>query len=127
MRVRAVGPNGTVGARVTPALMDKSRASARGVKRSQPVSVDNKRVSGLALQKRKLENLELRLRGETRAFRPANKNQYWPETESVRANARNVVTFPQSLLTRQNNRTVWLGWKDSNLQMSILETVQKCL
>ena len=34
----------------------------------------NESPGPLALQKRKLENFELRLRGETRAFRPANKN-----------------------------------------------------
>jgi hypothetical protein len=35
MRLRAAGPSGTMGARVAPALTDKSRASARGVRRSR--------------------------------------------------------------------------------------------
>jgi peptidoglycan hydrolase-like protein with peptidoglycan-binding domain len=35
IRLRAAGPNATVGARVGPALTDKSRASARGVRRSR--------------------------------------------------------------------------------------------
>ena len=35
----------------------------------------NESLAPLALQKRKLENCELRLCGETRAFRPENGNQ----------------------------------------------------
>jgi hypothetical protein len=34
---------------------------------------------------------------------------------------RNVGIFPQSLPTRQNDRTVWLGWEDSNWQMTIFQ------
>ena len=72
-----------------------------------------------ALQKRKLQTLELRLRAESHAFRLQNTN-WWPlETESSRANARNVRAFPVSLPTRQNNWTAWLGRQDSNCQMTI--------
>jgi hypothetical protein len=61
----------------------------------EPVSVNDKRsLVDFTMQKRKLEIFELRLGDETRAFRPVNENWYAPETESVRANARNVGTFP---------------------------------
>ena len=46
-----------------------------------------------ALQIRKLEKSKLRLRGETRAFRPEIPENYEPETELKRANARNFGTF----------------------------------
>src|SRR5690348_8702462 len=71
------------------------------------------------MQNRKLENLELRLRGESPAFRPENGNYWAPETASSRANARNVGSFPQSLPTRQNKWSAWLGLKDSNRRMAI--------
>jgi hypothetical protein len=45
MRVRAVGPNRTVGARVTPALTDKSRAFARGVRSSLSLRSDTSPTS----------------------------------------------------------------------------------
>ena len=34
---------------------------------------------------------------------------------------RNFGTFPCSHPLPENNRTVWLDWEDSNLQMSILQ------
>jgi hypothetical protein len=37
--------------------------------------LENESLVRSALQKRKLENLELRLADETRAFRPENRNQ----------------------------------------------------
>ena len=46
MRVRAIGPNGTVEARVTLALTDKSRAFARGVRRSRAVGATRKSMHG---------------------------------------------------------------------------------
>ena len=63
-----------------------------------------------ALQKRKLENLELRLRGESRAFRPKMGIRWAPETELSRANSRNVGTFPQSLPPRKINEL--RGWDE---------------
>jgi hypothetical protein len=61
----------------------------------EPVSVQNKWVSGAAgLQKRKLENCELRLGDETRAFRPEIPERDEPETEIRRAIPRNFGTFP---------------------------------
>ena len=42
----------------------------------EPVSVENELVSGLGLlQKRKLENSELRLRGDIRLFRTENSEK----------------------------------------------------
>jgi hypothetical protein len=53
----------------------------------------NKSLGPLALQKRKLENFELRLGDETRAFRPEIPERYEPETEFRAANARNFGRF----------------------------------
>jgi hypothetical protein len=46
-----------------------------GMAANQSQRRTNESLGPLALQKRKLEKSKLRLRGETRAFRPENGNQ----------------------------------------------------
>ena len=76
----------------------------------EPVSVNDKRVSG-RLQDAKTEIGKSRTETGRRNSRfSARKWELVGARDGVvRANARNVGTFPQSLPTRQNNRTVWLG------------------
>ena len=78
-----------------------------------PISVNDKRVSG-RLQDAKTEIGKSRPETGRRNSRfSARKWELVGARDGVvRANARNVGTFPQSLPTRQNNRTVWLGSKD---------------
>ena len=70
-RVQAILPQGQRGGEeriVMPPVTD------RGPLSNQSQCRTNESPGPLALQKRKLENFELRLRGETRAFWPANEN-----------------------------------------------------
>ena len=83
----------------------------------EPVSVNDKRVSG-RLQDSKTEIGKSRTETGRRNLRfSARKWELVGARDGVvRANARNVGTFPQSLPTRQNNRTVWLASQLGNFR-----------
>ena len=74
-------------------------------------------VSGMP--KRKLENGERRLAPQSHRVQRRNSRICQPETRARQPNPRECRRFSHTRKSHSGDRTGWLGWEDSNSQMSL--------